>query len=52
MGIGVGGVLRMQWLFLGKVLCFWLFLFPLNSVAYRKAKIVYNFGLCKCNRVK
>ena len=24
----------------------------LNPIALAKAKIVYNFGLCKCNRVK
>ena len=24
----------------------------INPVAVRKAKIVYNFGLCECNRVK
>ena len=24
---------------------------PFNSVAPRKAKIVYNFGLSECNRV-
>ena len=23
-----------------------------NAIAPRKAKIVYNFGLCECNRVK
>ena len=27
-------------------------LVQLNSIALRKAKIVYNFGLSKCNRVK
>ena len=26
--------------------------FTLNPVALRKAKIVYNFGLSDCNRVK
>ena len=28
------------------------FFFDLNSVALRKAKIVYNFGLSECSRVK
>ena len=26
--------------------------FDMNQVALRKAKIVYNFGLSECNRVK
>ena len=26
--------------------------FYLNPTAFRKAKIVYNFGLSECNRVK
>ena len=25
---------------------------PFNPIALRKAKIVYNFGLCECSRVK
>ena len=28
------------------------FFFDMNPVALRKAKIVYNFGLSECNRVK
>ena len=31
-----------------KTSMFWL----LNPIALRKAKIVYNFGLSECNRVK
>ena len=27
-------------------------IFLLNPIALRKAKIVYNFGLSECNRVK
>ena len=27
-------------------------LFDINPVALRKAKIIYNFGLSECNRVK
>ena len=26
--------------------------YPINPIALRKAKIVYNFGLSECNRVK
>ena len=29
-----------------------LYTCPLNPIALRKAKIVYNFGLSECNRVK
>ena len=32
------------------VFCF--FFFHINPIALRKAKIVHNFGLSKCNRVK
>ena len=28
------------------------FIFDMNHTALRKAKIVYNFGLSECNRVK
>ena len=28
------------------------FYFQINPIALRKAKIVYNFGLSECNRVK
>ena len=28
------------------------FFFDMNPVVLRKAKIVYNFGLSECNRVK
>ena len=28
------------------------FFFDMNTITLRKAKIVYNFGLSKCNRVK
>ena len=28
------------------------FFFDINPVAHRKAKIIYNFGLSECNRVK
>ena len=28
------------------------FFFGMNPIAIRKAKIVYNFGLSECNRVK
>ena len=28
------------------------FFFGMNPIATRKAKIVYNFGLSECNRVK
>ena len=28
------------------------FFFDMNPTAHRKAKIVYNFGLSECNRVK
>ena len=29
-----------------------MYKFYVNSIALRKAKIVYNFGLSECNRVK
>ena len=28
------------------------FFFDMNPTAIRKAKIVYNFGLSECNRIK
>ena len=28
------------------------FFFDMNPIAPRKAKIVYNFGLSECNRIK
>ena len=28
------------------------FFFDINPVAHRKAKVIYNFGLSECNRVK
>ena len=28
------------------------YFFKFNSIALRKAKIVYNFGLTECNRIK
>ena len=28
------------------------YMYKLNPIALRKAKIVYNFGLSECNRVK
>ena len=31
---------------------FYFFLIGFNPTALRKAKIVYNFGLSECNRVK
>ena len=32
--------------------CYCIILFFFKPIAHRKAKIVYNFGLSECNRVK
>ena len=32
--------------------CFSLYSASVNSVALRKAKTVYSFGICECNGVK